>query len=160
MKTSEFKEKVESIGYKLARGKDDWVITISGDAIGTATVSTKDTAYCISSLPFRVATIVAEFANTPVENRKDEKRWNVVIGEDVDYGKRLSIWRRQDYDPDGSGSSYIDDDTDLSDLKEPFAIYTDSEFARLIKQIKLLPYGETYAKIAELGKREVTKPVF
>ena len=80
----------------------------------------------------------------------------MVIGEDVDYGKRLSIWRRQDYDPDGSGSSYIDDDTDLSDLKEPFAIYTDSEFARLIKQIKLLPYGETYAKIAELGKREAS----
>ena len=48
MKTSEFKEKVESIGYELARGKDDCVITISGDAIGTATVSTKEILHIVS----------------------------------------------------------------------------------------------------------------
>lgn len=156
MKTSEFKEKMELLGYKLIHGEDDGVITISGDTIGTATVSAKDTSYCISSLPSKVAKIIVEFANTPVENRKDEKRWNVVIGQDVDKGKRLSIWRRYDYGPDGFGGSYIDDDTSLSELKEPYAIYTDSEFADLVKQLKALSHGDIYTKIAELGKREVT----
>ncbi|NLR08686.1 MULTISPECIES: hypothetical protein [Lactobacillaceae] len=155
MKTNEFKEKMELLGFKLIRRRDDWVITIIGDVIGTATVSAKDTSYCISSLPSKVANIIVEFANTPVEDRKDEKRWNVVVGQDVDKAGEFSIWRRPEY----HGlieDSFIDAEASLNDLKDPTTIFTDSEFNQLIKYLEALPHGGIYAKIAELGRREVT----
>lgn len=83
-----------------------------------------------------------------------DKQWNIVIARDVDEVGALSIWRKPFWDG-AVKDSFIDADGRAKDLKKELYIFTDSEFSQLIDCLRKLPDGYIYAKIAELGKREV-----
>lgn len=94
--------------------------------------------------------ILAELAMTPLDKRKDECKWNVIVGNDasgliniVRWAKSVSYFKFQLLSSDSS--SLADDDS----------TFTDEEFSDLIKYIKTLPDGEWQAKVAEHGKTEV-----
>lgn len=154
MKTSEFKKFMEQTGYAIhTTGKGRLAITseiLPGEAyinINTSRVG----KYQINNLPEKVASVAQDYAWTPIAERKDEKRWNVVIGSELQVGGTFyTIWSKGNIKP-----CYTNDSVVSSELDEPENIFTDSEFDDLITCLKSLPNGDTYAKIAELGKREV-----
>ncbi|KRL95551.1 hypothetical protein ACUIJQ_08330 [Levilactobacillus hammesii] len=152
MKISELKERLKKYGFTVARDSDSWLIS-SPNRWGVAHVNIDGSGYEISSLPIKAASVVLKFIATPIEERRDEKRWNIVVGQDVDKAGELSIWRKPAYGTAENG--FIDAQAKLKNLKAPTTIFTDSEFNQLIEHLKALPHGGIYAKIAELGKREV-----
>lgn len=156
MKTSEFKKFMEQTGYAIhTTGKGRLAITseiLPGEAyinINTSRVG----KYQINNLPEKVASVVQDYAWTPIAERKDEKRWNVVVGQNLGHDRYISVWSKR-YDGTVE-TSYIDITSDPNDLKGDAYVFTDSEFNQLIEHLKALPHGDAYAKIAELGKREV-----
>ncbi|GAB2555111.1 hypothetical protein [Levilactobacillus fujinensis] len=151
MKTSEFKKRVEEMGYSGWTTSTNDLVFESGTLPGSARVSlNRAGTYHAIDLPKRVVSVAQEFAWTPLAER--EKRWNVVIGnfEDENGDLKLSVWWKGDH-----GEFWIFDTVALEDLSEPENIFTDTEFDSLVAYIKTQPNGDTYAKIAELGKREV-----
>ena len=87
---------------------------------------------------------------TPLDKRKDEHKWNVIVGND-DKGKFSIIAWQKDFTGHGYALSFNNPD----DLTDDDVIFTDEEFSDLIKYIKTLPDGEYQAKVAEHGKTEV-----
>lgn len=161
MKTSKLIEIACRCGYQVDENYFDEVTFYPGDRrinfegddfipIPLAEVSKGSSHYMFNDpvLP-QLAHAIIDYANTPVEERNDDKRWNVVIGQDIDGARFFSVWRKS------PGGNYIDTGTTLNGLKKDAYIFTDSEFDDLVNLLKSLPNGETYAKIAELGKREV-----
>lgn len=147
MKTSEFKSAIESEGYHVIErpdyyrvGNKDFLSFIDKNELGV---------FQVCKLPDKVASVMMHYAYTAIEKRKDEKRWNVIIGSD---GKRngLTVWEKGSITP-----YYMSSTTDIAELNNSQNTFTDSEFSQLIEHLKNLPHGDVYAKIAELGKREV-----
>ncbi|MBU9788756.1 hypothetical protein KOM07_04180 [Lentilactobacillus sp. G22-6] len=98
--------------------------------------------------------ILAELAMTPLDKRKDEHKWNVIIGNDdseveVGFGSIIA-WKK-----DSLGHGYLLSLNDSDSLTNDEVVFTDEEFSALIKYIKKLPDGEWQAKVAEHGKTEV-----
>ena len=94
--------------------------------------------------------ILAEFAMTPLDKRKDEHKWNVIVGNDDKGALSIIAWKKN-----FTGHEYALSFNDPDDLTDDEVIFTDSEFSDLIKHIKTLPNGEWQAKVAEHGKTEV-----
>jgi len=90
--------------------------------------------------------ILAELAMTPL-NKRDEHKWNVIVGNDNSGVNSVLCWRKSDinlpYLLCFSTPIYLSGDDNS---------FTDSEFSELIKYIKTLPDGEYQAKVAEHGK--------
>lgn len=94
--------------------------------------------------------ILAELAMTPLDKRKDEHKWNVIIGNDDRGNRSIVAWEKSI-----SNNGYALNIDDPDDLSFYTAVFTDEEFSDLIKYIKTLPNGEYQAKVAEYGKTEV-----
>lgn len=154
MKINELKECLKKYGFTVVRDSDSWLVSASNQW-GAAHINIEGSGYEITALPTDVANIVLKFIATPIEERKDEKRWNIVVAQDVDEAGQFSIWRKPKLGL--AEDSFIDAEAKLKDLNDPTTIFADSEFNQLIGQLKLLPHGDAYAKIAELGKREVVE---
>ena len=155
MKTSKLIEIASRFGYRTERSASETGINfIKNKYDDTNGVELTGRHYVIiDSMPPQLAHAIIDYANTPVEKREDEKRWNVVIGQDLVGAIAMSAWHKG---PEGSAwGSYIDMYTMPSSLKNDCFTFTDAEFSVLIEKLKSMPDGETYAKIAELGKREV-----
>ena len=96
--------------------------------------------------------ILAELAMTPIDNRKDEHKWNVIVGNDDRGNRSIVVWEKSI-----SNNGYVLNIDGPHDLSFYTAVFTDKEFSDLIKYIKTLPDGEYQAKIAEHGKTEAKK---
>jgi len=151
MKTSEFKRFMEQTGYHgWTTGTNQ--LAIEGDTLpGSAIVSPNQVGeYQAIDLPKQVASVVQDYAWTPIAERKDEKRWNVVIGkEGEDEDTVFTIWEK--YRCWYAITSVVGSDK----LDEDDYIFTDQEFEELVNYINTYSDSSVYAKIAELGKREV-----
>ena len=95
--------------------------------------------------------ILAELAMTSLDKRKDEHKWNVIVGNDdseveVGFGSIIA-WKK-----DSLGHGYILSLNDSDSLTHDEVVFTNDEFNALIKYIKTLPDGEWQAKVAEHGK--------
>ncbi|WP_143464126.1 hypothetical protein [Levilactobacillus enshiensis] len=153
MKTKEFNDLMKSFGCTVKTRADRVeVFGPFGDERGSIALDLQD-AYYVSNFGVPVAKVIAEYAATPLVERKDEKRWNVIVGQDINNAGLISAWCKK-YNDYAEGS-YIDDDTTPENLKNEYYIFTNSEFDYLITHLKSLDNGDVYAKIAELGKREV-----
>lgn len=124
-----------------------WVDKLEQFNFGRVNIS----ASGFNELPYshKLWMILAELAMTPLDKRKDEHKWNVIVGNDGSRVDNIVCWRKLD-----NGFPYLH----LSDsiyLANDDAIFTDEEFSDLIKYIKTLPDGEWQAKVAEHGKTEV-----
>ena len=95
--------------------------------------------------------ILTELARTSLDKRKEEHKWNVVVGEDNSKGSPLVIWVKADH----SCHDYFLGGAEKNDLKDSETRFSDSEYAKLIEYIKTLPDGEWQARVAEHGKTEV-----
>lgn len=94
--------------------------------------------------------ILAELSMTPLDERKDDHKWNVIIGNDDIRRFPIIAWRK-DFKDYGYTLSL-----DYSDnLTNDELVFTDEEFSDLIKHIKTLPDGDWQSKVAEHGKTEV-----
>ena len=91
-----------------------------------------------------------DMAMTPLDKRKDDHKWNVIIGNDDSGVGSIIAWEK-----DSLGHGYILGTVNPGGLTFYESIFTDEEFSDLIKYIKTLPDGEYQAKVAEHGKREV-----
>ncbi|WP_258115624.1 hypothetical protein [Levilactobacillus yiduensis] len=152
MKTSEFTKFMKQTGYTVrmtGRGR----LAIGSEIIpGTALIDVHQVGkYQIHDLPDYVANVVMDYAGTPLNERETEKRWNIILGQDVGGGSYFSAWYKR-----GSGFG-ITALVDENSLRMSDFIFTESEFLALIAQLKLLPNGDVYAKIAEFGKQEVKR---
>lgn len=94
--------------------------------------------------------ILAELAMTPLDKRKDEHKWNVIVGNDDYVEGSVIAWEKA-----FTGNGYLLRIDYLNTLAHDRAVFTDDEFNALIKHIKKLPDGEWQAKVAEHGKTEV-----
>lgn len=94
--------------------------------------------------------ILAELSMTPLDKRKNEHKWNVIIGNNDNYNGSIIVWEKSI-----SNNGYVLNIDYPNDLSCYLAVFTDSEFSDLIKYIKTLPEGEWQAKVAEHGKTEV-----
>lgn len=154
MKTKELINLASRFGYKTVRSLDAMNF-VKNKIDYLHWVELTGPHYMVSdSMPAQLAHAIIDYANTPVEERRDEKRWNIVIGQDtVGSDVVYAIWYKDEYN---DRKEYHTSDHVLADLfNEPDAIFSDSELDDLLNYLKSLPDGETYAKIAELGKREV-----
>ncbi|WP_261809537.1 hypothetical protein [Levilactobacillus humaensis] len=146
MKTSEFKQRIEDAGYSVTEESDYYSFSANR---GVAMVSKVDARrFSVYGLPLSVTNVVVEYAYTPIEKRENEKIWNVVLGYDYDC---YVAWRKDDGAYTTTATA-----TAVELLNDDDFVFTDSEFNVLIDHLKSLTNGATYAKIAELGKREVT----
>ena len=91
--------------------------------------------------------ILAELAMTPLDMRKDEHKWNVIIGKDALDRYNIVCWEKLNYI-----LKYAVCLTDSDQLNDKRYIFTNGEYNDLIKFIKKLPDGEYQAKVAEHGK--------
>ena len=91
--------------------------------------------------------ILAELAMTSLDKRKDEHKWNIVIGKDALDRYNIVCWEKLNYI-----LKYAVCLTDSDQLNDKRYIFTDGEYNDLIKYIKTLPDGEWQAKVAEHGK--------
>lgn len=153
MKISEFKRKMDQLAFEVKRGEGNWLISTPNEW-GTATINMTTDSYGICNLPLDAAMLVAQFANTPIDERDDDRRWHIIIGQDVDKDGELTIWRKPYYNG-AVEDSFIDAEAKQGDLDEPTTIFTDFEVEQLLTRLKALERGDIYAKIVELGKREV-----
>lgn len=96
--------------------------------------------------------ILAELAMTPLDKRKDEHKWNVIVGNDSSRDKSIVCWIKSDGD---FNFPYLLCLSESYSLTYDDSTFTDEEFSNLIKYIKILPDGEWQAKVAEHGKTEV-----
>lgn len=87
---------------------------------------------------------------TPLDKRKEEHKWNVIVGNDDNDNGSIVVWEK--FISDNGYVLNIDYPNDLSFYT---AVFTDKEFSDLIKYIKTLPNGDWQAKVAEHGKTEV-----
>lgn len=94
--------------------------------------------------------ILAKLAMTPLDKRKDDHRWNVIVGNDNRGNRSIVVWEKSI-----SNNGYVLNIDGPYDLSFHTAVFTDEEFSDLIKYIKTLPDGEWQAKVAEHGKTEV-----
>lgn len=103
-------------------------------------------------LPYshRLWMILAELAMTPLDKRKDEHKWNVIVGNDNREIGSIIAWEK-----DFTGHGFVLTLDEPGHLAYDGATFTDEEFSDLIKYIKTLPDGEWQAKVAEHGKKEV-----
>ncbi|WP_407885996.1 hypothetical protein [Levilactobacillus sp. N40-8-2] len=161
MKTSELKNALRNMGIMeqiRKRQNELWINAYDpfGNFLASTSVGTSgriETYSSILGIPLsdqrQLIGYMMDYAQTPIEQRSDEKRWNVVIGQD---GNRngLTVWAKGSMRP-----YYTSSTTDIAELSNFQNVFTDSEFNELIEHLKKLPHGDTYAKIAELGKREV-----
>ena len=93
-----------------------------------------------------------DMAMTPLDKRKDDHKWNVIIGNDDSGVGSIIAWEK-----DSLGHGYILGTVNPGGLTFYESIFTDEEFSDLIKYIKTLPDGEWQAKVAEHGKTEAKK---
>lgn len=152
MRTNELINLASKFGYKTEKSAIGMQF-IKNEYEDISGVTLNSSHYLISdSLPPQLAHAIIDYANTPVEERQNDKKWNVVIAcQPTDFQTTFTIWthdlEKQKY--------YTDFFAFKRDLCCSDAIFTDYEFDGLITYLKSLPDGDTYAKIAELGKREV-----
>ena len=124
-----------------------WVDKIEHFNFGRATSASR-----FDELPYshKLWMILAELAMTPLDKRKVEHKWNVIVGNDDRGNRSIVVWEKSI-----SNNGYILNIDGPHDLSFYTAIFTDKEFSDLIKHIKTLPDGEWQAKVAEHGKTEV-----
>lgn len=105
-----------------------------------------------SNMPYshKLWMILAELAMTPLDKRKEEHKWNVIVGNDDYVEGSVIAWEKAI-----TGNGYLLRIDYLNTLAYDRAVFTDDEFNALIKHIKKLPDGEWQAKVAEHGKTEV-----
>lgn len=105
-----------------------------------------------SNMPYshKLWMILAELAMTPLDKRKEEYKWNVIVGNDDNDNGSIVVWEKSISD-----NGYVLNIDYPNDLSFYTAAFTDKEFSDLIKHIKTLPDGEWQAKVAEHGKTEV-----
>ena len=101
------------------------------------------------SLPYshKLWMIQAELAMTSLDKRKDEHKWNVIVGNDNSKIGTIVAWEKS-----LSGHGYELCFDEPNHLIYDGAVFTDDEFNDLIKHIKTLPDGKWQAKVAEHGK--------
>ncbi|WP_367376044.1 hypothetical protein [Lentilactobacillus kefiri] len=99
---------------------------------------------------YKLWMILAELAMTPLDKRKDEHKWNVIVGNDNSGVGNVVCWEKSD-----SEFPYILCFSNQIYLSCDDGTFTDEEFSDLIKHIKTLPNGEWQARVAEHGKTEV-----
>jgi len=150
MKTSEFKKILKENGCTLKKANN--ATEVRNEYCLLAEIDAQYSGeYGIWSAPSVVVKAVVDYAMTPIEERKDEKRWIVVIGSDATSDSIYSTaWFKN---CSGFNIASMVLPADLEGNKD--FIFTDSEIADLLNQIEKLPNGCTYERIAELGKREV-----
>lgn len=91
--------------------------------------------------------ILAELSMTPLDKRKEEHKWNVIIANNPNNGESpYTAWFKAQ---NGYGVFYYSKQ-ELTVFEQ--TTFTDKEFDNLIKYIKTVPDGEYQAKIAEHGK--------
>jgi len=154
MKTSEFEKIVRQNGYCVS--SDGYVTQVlrNNDFVLAEIYISECGEYGIWDAPSPIAKAVVDYATTPIEERNDKKRWNVILSCDNGislFGGYTAWYKFQGEFRVETGA------TDVNLQKDKNFIFSDSEFAALIVWLKKLPDGETYAKIAELGKQEVNE---
>jgi len=159
MKTSELKSKLADMGLTVNGPRADinsYVDIYNQRGIMIAQVSTtiggrmstyRESLDLSSADQHQLIDYVMDYAQTPVDDRKDEKLWNVVISGEPSI-KAVTAWYKY-------GDDFrLDGGTTPSDLASDDYRFTDSEFEKLCEALMTVPYGPTYVRIAELGKRE------
>ena len=81
MKTKEFIKRIESIGYKMV--KTDWYINIYDKYNITEQVASvniyAERQLSISNAFYDLTKLIIEYAETPLDEREDEKKYNVKV---------------------------------------------------------------------------------
>lgn len=160
MKYSEATKLIKGLSKKYSINNDDksifeidykykpiaWVGNLESFNFGRATSASE-----FSNMPYshKLWMILAELAMTPLDKRKEENKWNVIVGNDDSESDYIICWGKED-----SNSTYVLCLADSNSLKMNSKTFTDDEYSDLVKHIKTLPDGEWQAKVAEHGKTE------
>lgn len=132
MKTKEFIEKMAEVSWHLV-DKDDFRMTFSDksdDDESVLTVGLKANYIRLSeSYIFATAKVmqfVLDHLNTPVEDREDEKKYNIVFWDARSIGCPFYALRKR-----GADQAYMDNATQPLDLQKEDYQYTKSEIDAL-----------------------------
>ena len=158
MKYSEAIKAIQGLSKKYSINNDDksifeidykykpiaWVGNLESFNFGRATSASE-----FSNMPYshKLWMILSELAMTPLDKRKDEHKWNVIVGNDNSGVGNVVCWEKSD-----SEFPYILCFSNQIYLSCDDGTFTDEEFSDLIKHIKTLPDGEYQARVAEHGK--------
>ena len=84
-------------------------------------------------------------AATPLDEREEEKKYNVIIGHDESEFPHV-VWAKDNV------KKYVLSYASFSALTYSNYQFTESEFQNLIKYLKSLPQGDKQVEIAKIGK--------
>ena len=152
MKYTEFEGIVCHLGKEYDVNQNDKYIYVvyAGNVI--LEVSTQNTFRLVSydelkNCPKKqeVWNAATALAATPLDEREEEKKYNVIVG--IDNSQIVAAWIKDDIEK--YTLSYVCHSTleAWSDFQ-----FTESEFQNLLKYLKSLPQGDKQVKIAKIGK--------
>jgi hypothetical protein len=152
MKYTEFENDICSLGadYRVTQN-DDYVYVVYRDN-EILRVYTQNTFRLVSYDELRNCPKKQEVWNeatllaaTPLDEREEEQKYNVIIGND-DTVFPYMAWDKNNV------KKYVLSSASFSDLTYPDFQFTEFEFQNLLKYIKSLPQGDKQVKIAKIGK--------
>lgn len=157
MKYSEFKESIRNLGkdYDVNR-KDNqnpdyiYVVYKENDISNVSKCTPFSVEMChFNSCPKKqeVWNLVTKLAATPIDEREEEKKYNVIIGND-DTNFPYLVWTKDNFI-----KAYLLSGAKVKGLREGSDFqFTESEYQDLLKYIKTLPQGDKQVEIAKIGK--------
>ena len=124
-----------------------WVDKLDQFNFGRANTS----ASGFNELPYshKLWMILSELAMTPISEREEHK-WKVIVSNDNSGVWNIICWKKSEKS-DSNFPYLLCLSNSIFSACDDF-IFTDEEFAGLIKYLKSLPDGEWLAKVAEHGK--------
>ncbi|WP_430534430.1 hypothetical protein [Listeria rocourtiae] len=120
MKTSEFKQKVEELGYPISHDNESATLRIKSHGELIVTVNIKR-IMCLStrfgfantlndSDMLELAELLFEYASTPLDEREEERKWYIkcpITGQFLNINENGKImWNNYKYDSAGWQSEY------------------------------------------------------
>jgi len=93
MKTSEFKKIVEENGYTLCELKNEFQIYFDDDARAYVSKIYKYKFNIYTYIPKNLGIAILDYTYTPLEERKEEKKYQLIMPKDFVYNSKQNVLR-------------------------------------------------------------------